>query len=321
MSEVMNAPGNAPQKPQGDTSESQARSQAMAIREQENTRTAEMMQSITRDHMDPSLAIMLSPDLARNLYRQADQYSRSDLVPEQFRNKPGNCFIALQMAIRFRCDPFMLMQHMYVVHGKPGLEAKFVIGLINQSGKFTGPLQWKWAGSGKTRSCTAYATHKVTGERCEATLDWSTVEKEGWAGKSGSKWQSMPDQMFCYRSAAFFARRFCPEVTMGLPTADELFDIDAQDRRADSDTMQVLDVEPEMDGQRIGFGKQKDQGEPAKQAAPDETPDPETKQKAADAVEKLKRAAKQNEKAHGVGKGNEGDSEADEGDSTQGGEG
>ena len=47
---------------------------------------------------------------------------------------------------------------------------------------------------------------------------------EGWYGKNGSKWQSMPDLMLRYRSAAFFGRIYAPELLMGLPGADEVRD-------------------------------------------------------------------------------------------------
>jgi hypothetical protein len=51
------------------------------------------------------------------------------------------------------------------------------------------------------------------------------VKGEGWLNKSGSKWQTMPELMFRYRCAAFFARTFCPDVLNGLQTADEVRDV------------------------------------------------------------------------------------------------
>ena len=35
----------------------------------------------------------------------------------------------------------------------------------------------------------------------------------------------MPEQMFMYRCAAFFARAYCPDVLNGLQTAEELRDV------------------------------------------------------------------------------------------------
>ena len=59
--------------------------------------------------------------------------------------------------------------------------------------------------------------------------DWITMEmadKEGWTKKPGSKWLSMPNQMLRYRAAAFWQRAYCPEISMGLMTAEEAEDIE-----------------------------------------------------------------------------------------------
>ena len=51
------------------------------------------------------------------------------------------------------------------------------------------------------------------------------AKKEGWYGKSGSKWQTMPQLMLQYRAAAFLIRTTAPEIMMGMEAADELEDI------------------------------------------------------------------------------------------------
>ncbi|MGL6045045.1 MAG: hypothetical protein ACRC02_01135 [Vogesella sp.] len=48
--------------------------------------------------------------------------------------------------------------------------------------------------------------------------------KEGWYGKSGSKWQTMPEVMLRYRTASFFGKLYAPELLMGLQTAEEVHD-------------------------------------------------------------------------------------------------
>lgn len=170
-------------------------------------------------------ALLLDSDRFAQIQRVAKLYSESDFVTDAFRGKVANCAIALQSAMRLRVDPVMLMQHSYLVHGKPGMEGQLVIALVNARGPFTGPLQWKTDGEGDARSWTCYATHRVTGELCQRTVTWAIAKAEGWTDKPGSKWKTMPDQMGCYRSASWFARLYCPEVLLGFPTVDELEDI------------------------------------------------------------------------------------------------
>ena len=154
--------------------------------------------------------------------RQAKCLSASTIVPEIYRGDKGmpNCLIALEMANRIGASPMMVMQNLYIVHGNPGWSSKFLISCLNTCGKFT-PLRYEFKGEeGKdTWGCRAYATDK-TGELLYGS--WVTIEmakKEGWYGKSGSKWQTMPELMLQYRAAAFFQRAYAPEISMGMQTA------------------------------------------------------------------------------------------------------
>jgi hypothetical protein len=131
------------------------------------------------------------------------------------------------------------METTYSVSGKTGHEAKFIVSLINNSGKFKTPLLYrlegeiKWVKHGNTqmvspestRKCTAYAILRETGIEISQTVDIKTAFREKWTDKAGSKWHTMPDEMLQYRSAAFFGKMYCPELTMGLNMQEELEDI------------------------------------------------------------------------------------------------
>ncbi|MFA5158821.1 MAG: recombinase RecT [Patescibacteria group bacterium] len=155
--------------------------------------------------------------------RVAMVFASSTMVPEHFKNNIGNCVIALNLADRMKVDPFMLLQNMYVVHGRPGIEAKLAIALVNNSGKFT-PLQYQY-NSNKT-VCYAHAQRIDTGELCEGVeVSIQMAKDEGWYSKQGSKWKTMPALMLMYRAAMFFARAYCPEALLGMQTKEELYDI------------------------------------------------------------------------------------------------
>jgi hypothetical protein len=164
------------------------------------------------------------------LYRLSQAYSGSQIVPQHYQGKPSDCFIACQMAFRLGVDPLAYMQASYIVHGKPGIEAKLAVAMLNTSGKIKGRVSYKLTGriEDKSRACTATAIDAETGEAVEATIDWRMVEAEGWLSKSGSKWKTMPDVMFHYRAAVFLIRMFYPEVMMGMQTRDELEDVEPE---------------------------------------------------------------------------------------------
>ncbi len=158
--------------------------------------------------------------------RQAKMLSASTLVPKEFQGNMGNCAIALNIAKRLGADPFMVIQNIDIIHGRPSFRATFLIAMVNASGRFT-PLQFRMAGEGATRSCVAWAKDKETGEVVEGTeITMAMAKAEGWSTKSGSKWVTMPEQMLRYRAAAFFARIYAPDITLGMQTSEELRDIE-----------------------------------------------------------------------------------------------
>jgi hypothetical protein len=162
--------------------------------------------------------------------RQAKMLASSTLVPKEFQNNMANCAIALNMAKRMGADPFMIVQNIDVIHGRPSFRATFLIAMVNASGRFS-PLKFKLDGEGQERTCYAYATDKASGETVEGpVVSMAMAKAEGWSTKAGSKWVSMPEVMLRYRAAAFFARLYAPDITLGMQTAEEVEDIDPPER-------------------------------------------------------------------------------------------
>lgn len=158
--------------------------------------------------------------------RMGTALSTSGMVPERFRGDVGSCLIALDLATRFGMPPIMVMQHMYLVHNNPGFEAKFLIAAIAQSGKYSRIRFVENGKQGDDFGVYAVAKELATGDELKGTtVDWKMVKAEGWYGKNGSKWKTMPEQMFKYRAASFWAKEHDPGLIMGMPTVDELKDV------------------------------------------------------------------------------------------------
>ena len=172
-----------------------------------------------------SISMLYDQNSFNHLWRVGNMFANSDMVPKHFKGKPGDCVIALDLADRMKINPYMLMQKMYVIYGKPGIEAQLAIALVNTSGKFT-PLEYKMSGTGDNETCVVVATHIASGNVCEGPpVSIEMAKKEGWYQKDGSKWKTMPKIMMRYRAAMFFARLHCPERLLGLQSVDELKDI------------------------------------------------------------------------------------------------
>jgi len=163
--------------------------------------------------------------------RVARCLASSTLVPQIYRgNTPeavGNCMIAINFAQRVKADPLMVMQNLNVIQGRPSWGSPFLIALVNACGRFT-EMEFEFLGEKDEDSygCRAIAASKASGRVLTgADITIKMAKDEGWYGRNGSKWRTMPQQMLIYRAAAFWARVYAPEVSMGLLTQDEAEDI------------------------------------------------------------------------------------------------
>ena len=159
--------------------------------------------------------------------RAAKALAASSLVPQNYQGNLADCIVALELAQRIGASPLMVMQNLYIVHGRPAWSSQFLIAAVNQCGRYTA-LQYEWTGERDKDSwtCRAYAKDKATGERVQGpAVSIAMAKREGWYEKKGSKWQTIPELMLMYRAATFFARTNAPELTMGLTTQEEAGEI------------------------------------------------------------------------------------------------
>ena len=186
----------------------------------------EITQNDTQQAEESSaLSVFSSSDNFELAQRAGKMLAASDLVPQQFRGNVANCVIGLGMAQRLGADPFAVLQNLIIIHGRPSWTAQFLIALVNASGRFT-PLQFRMEGSGDALTCVAHCKSKETGEVVNGPpISIQMSKDEGWFGRNGSKWQTMPDLMLRYRAGAFFARIYAPDLCLGMRTAEEEVDI------------------------------------------------------------------------------------------------
>jgi hypothetical protein len=191
--------------------------------------------------------------------RKAQIYAKSSLVPKEYQNNIGNVLIAQNMANRMGADTLMVMQNLYVVHGRPGWSAQFLIATFNSCGRFSA-IRYRFEGTeGKDDwGCVAMTTELATNDVIEGTkITLGMAKKEGWSTKNGSKWLTMPEQMMRYRAATFLIRSTAPEIGMGLMTKEELDDV------VDGEVVSRSPSKPKLDDltDRL-MGKQEQEPEP-----------------------------------------------------------
>ena len=176
----------------------------------------------------PGASVFSGIQAFEDAQRIAKALASSTLIPPQFQGQQGfaNCLVALEIAGRMGISPFLAMQHLHVIHGRPSWSSSFIIAMVNGCGRFS-PLRFEISGTGDSLACYAVASDLASGQELKGpTITMAMAKKEGWATKSGSKWQTMPELMIRYRAAAFWGRLYASEMLLGMQSQEEVVDVE-----------------------------------------------------------------------------------------------
>lgn len=171
-------------------------------------------------------AIAIKPagqvDLSPQTFEQALTFSNyladSDLVPKDYKGKPGNCLIAMQWGAEIGLKPLQALQGIAIINGRPALWGDSLIALVRSSPVCEYILE---EDDGRQATCKV----KRRGEP-EQTRSFSMDDAKaaGLTGKQGP-WSQYPKRMRQMRARAFALRDVFPDVLKGMPVAEEVMDI------------------------------------------------------------------------------------------------
>lgn len=163
-------------------------------------------------------------DLSPQTFEQAVKFSHmladSDLVPKDFRGKPGNCLIAIQWGAEIGLKPLQALQNIAPINGRPSLWGDAMLALVRSSPLCESVVEG-WYENG-----TAYCRVKRRGEvEQERTFSDEDAQLAGLLNKAGP-WTTSKKRMKQMRARAFALRDVFTDVLRGMPMAEEVRDLD-----------------------------------------------------------------------------------------------
>jgi hypothetical protein len=168
-------------------------------------------------------AFDLSPRTFEQALTFAGYLADSDMVPKDFKGRPGNCLIAIQWGAELGLKPLQAMQNLAIINGRPSLWGDAVIALVRAS-----PLCEYVIESDTATSSTCTVKRRGEPEQSRTFTD-EDAKKAGLFGKTGP-WQQYPKRMRQMRARAFALRDVFPDVLRGLPVAEEIMDAPPAER-------------------------------------------------------------------------------------------
>jgi hypothetical protein len=155
----------------------------------------------------------LAPVDTRANLELAKAFADSKMVPDQFKKSVGDCYIAINLANRYRMDPWTLMQEMYIISGKPMMSGKLATAILNNS--LADPLRPEYSGDGDDR--TIVLSGRPEGEAAPLSVTLKVKD----ARTNNENWKKIPDQMLMYAGARMWGRRYTPDILLGILFDDE----------------------------------------------------------------------------------------------------
>ncbi|MEZ7215349.1 RecT family recombinase [Klebsiella spallanzanii] len=195
-----------------------------------------------------NVSILTNGELFNRLRTLSEVMANSgNFVPEHYRGKPDACMAVVMQAARWGMDPFAVAQKTFIVgnSGVLGYEAQLVNAVINTMAPTKDRIHFEWFGAWenivgrfveKTSSqnkkyiapgwnlkdeagvgVRAWATLKGESEPRELVLMLSQAQV-----RNSTLWATDPRQQLAYLAVKRWARLYCPDVILGVYTADEI---------------------------------------------------------------------------------------------------
>jgi hypothetical protein len=179
---------------------------------------------------------ILMPQTFDQLVRFAELAAGTDMVPKDYRGKPGNIMIACQMGSELGLSPMQSINSIAVINGRPGVWGDGLIGICRQS-PLCQDIVETFEGEGEARTAICIATRRGA----SPTTGRFSVADAKRAGLWGTNvWAKYPDRMLQNRARGFALRDAFPDLLRGLKTVEELRDTPVDNFRGTT-----LEAQPE----------------------------------------------------------------------------
>lgn len=156
--------------------------------------------------------------------------AESTIVPNEYKKRPENVFLALDVANRLGISPLVIMGNMAIINGRTSFSGSFIAGIIKSSPLFS-DVEIIWVGEqGKDSfGCYVQAVDNRTGKVIKgSTITMDIAKKEGWT--KNPKWLTISEQMLQYRAFSFFGRVHASEILTGVYDIDEMNELKVRKR-------------------------------------------------------------------------------------------
>lgn len=170
----------------------------------------------------------IAPQNLAEVVKFAEVMCRADIaLPKHLRGNAGACMAVSLQALDWQMNPFAVASKSYSVNGTIAYEAQLIAAVVNTRSGIKGRLRYSFEGTGNAMTCT------VTGTLDGEEYSYTSPPVGSITTKNSPLWKTDPQQQLGYYSARSWARRYTPEVLLGVYDRDEAEEFRGPDNAKD----------------------------------------------------------------------------------------
>jgi RecT family len=140
-----------------------------------------------------------------------------DAVPEHCRGNVGVCVRICFQAVEWAMSPFAVADLSYIVNKRLAYMSQLLHAVVEGRAPLQHRLECNYDGDGGERTCTVVG-YFTSGD----TREYTTPMIKDIRVKNSPLWKDDPDQQLFYYASRAWARKWVPDVLLGVYTREEL---------------------------------------------------------------------------------------------------
>lgn len=168
----------------------------------------------------------LSPQTFEQALTFANYLAESEMVPKNFRNKPGDCLIAMQWGHEIGLPALQALQNIAVINGKPGLWGDAGKAILLSKGCIIEEDDIAIVQAKSLARCRITRPGRPPVER---TYSLENAKTAGLWNKEGP-WRTSPYRQMAWRAFWFAARDAAADLLKGINGIEEIIDLPLEPR-------------------------------------------------------------------------------------------
>lgn len=178
---------------------------------------AEEAETVENKLMTPNPFTLL-PETVEQAMKLSELIAASDLAPKNFKDKPGNCYIAIQMGMEVGLSPMQSIQNICVINGRPAIYGDLGKGLLLSKGCKIEERDIKEIRVSGEACC------RITRKDGRFAMRTYSIEDAGKLVRKEGPWQTDKYRMLAWRAFWFAARDVAADLLHSLTGVEEVRD-------------------------------------------------------------------------------------------------